>query len=230
MNDPNLAMLKLAIGRLGPLVRELVFVGGSTTGLYITDKAAADVRPTDDVDTIVEATTYAQYQRFSERLRAQGFAIDTREGAPLCRWINGETVLDVMPLDEATLGFTNIWYREGQENSVEYALSEASTIRILTPAYFCATKLEAYKGRGNNDYFGSHDLEDVITVVDGREALVDEIRLSPVTVRQYLTAFVIDLLNTQKFIDALPGHLLPDEANQSRVSIVMERLSNISEL
>jgi hypothetical protein len=50
------------------------------------DSAAADVRPTFDVDAIAEITSYAEYDKFSERLKKLGFQEDTREGAPLCRW------------------------------------------------------------------------------------------------------------------------------------------------
>jgi len=82
---------------LEPLLGELVFVGGSTTALLITDKAAADVRPTYDVDAIAEITSYAAYTEFSERLRKLGFTEDTSEGAPICRWRQKKTILDVMP-------------------------------------------------------------------------------------------------------------------------------------
>jgi hypothetical protein len=51
--------------------------------LLITDSAAADVRPTFDVDAIAEIISYAEYAEFSERLRKLGFQEDAREGAPL---------------------------------------------------------------------------------------------------------------------------------------------------
>jgi hypothetical protein len=47
--------------RLKPLLPEIVFVGGCTTGVLITDPAAAPVRATDDVDVIVEIASYAAY-------------------------------------------------------------------------------------------------------------------------------------------------------------------------
>ena len=71
---------------LRPLLGELVFVGGTVTGLLITDKAAADPRPTPDVDAIAGIASYAEYAAFGDRLRALGFSEDTSEGAPLCRW------------------------------------------------------------------------------------------------------------------------------------------------
>lgn len=92
MANHNLDLLAEAARLLKPLLGELVFVGGCTTALLITDKAAADVRPTYDVDAIAEITSYAAYADFSERLRKIGFAEDTTEGAPICRWLQKETI------------------------------------------------------------------------------------------------------------------------------------------
>ena len=97
MANPNLQPLTDAAKLLTPILGELVFVGGCATALLITDKAAADVRPTFDVDAIAEITSYAGYTEFSERLRMLGFQVDTSEGAPLCRWRQKTTTLDVMP-------------------------------------------------------------------------------------------------------------------------------------
>jgi len=110
MANPNLQLLTDAAKLLEPILGELVFVGGCATALLITDKAAAEVRPTFDVDAIAEITSYAEYTEFSDRLRKLGFEEDTREGAPLCRWQQKTTTLDVMPLDEGPVfpvfGFT----------------------------------------------------------------------------------------------------------------------------
>jgi hypothetical protein len=129
---------------LEPLLGELVFVGGCATALLITDKAAADVRPTFDVDAIAEITSYAEYNDFSEKLRKLGFQEDTSEGAPLCRWRQKTTTLDVMPLDAKILGFSNSWYEPAMIHSEERELEEGLTIRLVAPVYFCASKLEAF--------------------------------------------------------------------------------------
>jgi hypothetical protein len=71
---------------LTPVLEELVFVGGCTTGLFLTDPAAGGVRPTKDVDAIVDVASYGAYASLAERLRGLGLAEDTRPGAPLCRW------------------------------------------------------------------------------------------------------------------------------------------------
>jgi hypothetical protein len=115
MANPNFRLLVDAAKLLKPILGELVFVGGCTTALLITDKAAADVRPTYDVDAIAEITSYVGYAEFSERLKALGFREDTGEGAPLCRWCQQTTTLDVVPLDGRILGFKNSWYEPAIE-------------------------------------------------------------------------------------------------------------------
>src|SRR5580692_691678 len=186
MANPNLQLLTDAAKLLGPVLGELVFVGGCATALLITDNAAADVRPTFDIDAIAEITSYAAYTEFSERLRKLGFQEDTSKGAPICRWWQKTTILDVMPLDAKILGFSNTWYEPAMIHSEERELDKGLKIRLVAPAYFCASKLEAFAGRGRKDFAGSRDLEDLIAVVDGRVELVGEIRAAESNVRSYL--------------------------------------------
>src|SRR5258708_35011472 len=100
------------------MLGDLVFVGGSVTGLLVTDEGASDPRATRDVDAIALINSYAAYARFGDRLRSLGFAEDTSEGAPLCRWVHQQVVLDLMPLNEDILGFSNRWYRAAIESAV----------------------------------------------------------------------------------------------------------------
>jgi hypothetical protein len=194
MRDPNLEQLIAAAEVLRPLLPELVFVGGCITGLLITDEAAGEPRGTIDVDAIAEITSYAQYAEFAVRLRVIGFKEDTSRGAPLCRWIQGRTILDVMPLDERILGFSNRWYKAAMELSVTKRLLRDLEIRVITAPYFIATKLEAFKGRGGGDFLGSHDLEDIVSVRDGREALLSEVRSAPPDLRLFMSHEIGKLL------------------------------------
>jgi hypothetical protein len=230
MSKHNLELLAEAARLLKPLLGELVFVGGSTTGLLITDKAAAEVRPTYDVDAIAEISSYAAYADFSERLRRCGFTEDTGEGSPVCRWRQKKTILDVMPLDPKILGFSNLWYKPALDSAVVHELEPDLRVRVVTAVYFSATKLEAFAGRGKNDYQSSHDLEDLMAVVDGRAELVEEICAGAENVRAYTAAEIRKLLGIRQFLDALPGYLLPDQASQARVSILLERLKKIAAL
>jgi hypothetical protein len=227
MANPNLELLTDAAKLLAPLLGELVFVGGCATALLITDKAAADVRPTFDVDAIAEITSYAEYDKFSERLKKLGFQEDTREGAPLCRWLQKTTTLDVMPLDARILGFSNSWYRPAMDHAEERELEKGLKIRLVAPVYFCASKLEAFAGRGNRDYAGSRDLEDLIAVIDGRSELAEEIRMAAGDVRSYIAKESKQLISISAFMDALPGHVPPDAASQERVGTIISRLEKI---
>ena len=198
---------------------ELVFGGGSTTALLITDKAAADVRPTYDVDAVAESTSYAAYIDFSEQLRKLGFTEDTSEGA-ICRGRQKKTILDVMPIDEKILGLSNRWYKPAMDTAQAHELEPALRVRVVTGVFFVATKLEAFGGRGKNDYLQSHDLEDLIAVVDGRAELVEEIKAGPQNARTYIASEIKKLLAIGSFVAALPGYLLPDAAGQARISTV----------
>jgi hypothetical protein len=218
MARTHVALLELAATILEPLLPEIVFVGGCATALLITDPAAAPARVTYDVDVIAEIVSYPDYVAFSERLRALGLEEDTREGAPVCRWRRGEFTLDVMPLDAAILGFSNRWYPDVLRDADELMLPSGMLLRVISSPLFLATKIEAFNGRGEMDYFASRDLEDIVTVVDGRPSLANEVKRSSDDVRAYVAQAIGALLREQRFLDAPPGYLLPDPANQARLS------------
>src|SRR5580692_10908464 len=228
MPNSNLEQLIATAGLLRPILGELVFVGGAVTSLLVTDEGAGLPRTTLDVDAIAEITSYAEYTAFGERLRALGFSEDTSEGAPLCRWIHSGTILDVMPLDEKILGFSNRWYRAAMQAATTHQLVRDLDIRVVTAPYFLATKIEAFKGRGRRDFWASHDLEDLIFVIDGRSTIVEEAQTEEPLLREYLHAESTGLLATPEFIDALPGYLLPDAASQARIGTVLQRLKAVA--
>ena len=132
MSNPSLKQLIAAARLLQPLLEELVFIGGAVTGLLLTDEAAGDPRPTLDVDAIADITSYARYAAFGGKLRALGFSEDTTKGAPTCRWVHQATILDVMPLDERILGFSNRWYREAMQSATRRLLADHLEIRLVT--------------------------------------------------------------------------------------------------
>ena len=230
MPSPNLQLLTDAARQLKPLLGELVFVGGCATALLVTDSAAADVRPTYDVHVIADIASYTDYLAFSGKLAKLGFTEDHSEGAPVCRWRQNQTILDVMPISEKILGFSNRWYRPAMDSAQPLDLENGLRIRLVTSVYFCATKLVAFRGRGKGDFFSSHDLEDLIAVVDGRSELVGEVRTAPPDVRAFIASEIKDLLDAQAFVDALPGYLLPDSASQGRLPGLMERLHSLATL
>lgn len=107
MPSTNIVMLQTVANGLGELKDEMVFVGGAVAELYADNPAASEMRPTLDVDCVIEIRSRLQFARSEENLRSSGFKNDTSEGAPICRWIYKDIKVDVMPTDSAVLGFSN---------------------------------------------------------------------------------------------------------------------------
>lgn len=205
----NLEMLALAARGLGPLQDEVVFVGGATIELYLAGQPALKIRATDDVDCVVEVATRADYYKLEEKLRARGFRHPLDAKAPICRWEYQGILVDVMPIEGAVLGFTNRWYPEGFAHSVSVRLPDGQEIRIFSLPYLVASKLEAFEDRGRNDFMGSSDMEDVVTILDGAADFSGQILGAPQSVRSYLQDRFRGLLADERFLDGLEGHLPP---------------------
>lgn len=230
-NDPNIVLLELVADRLGERLRdELVFVGGAVAGLLITDPALPAIRPTEDVDLIVHAAVLADYHRVEQGMRERGFVQDMTPAAPICRWHIGNLTVDVMPTLEKILGFANRWYPLALQTAQPATLPSGIAIRLVTAPVFIATKLEAFAGRGKNDYLFSHDLGDLVSVIDGRELLLDECVAAPQELRAYLRERFATLLSSQAFVESLPGHLPSDAASQERAPELEDKLRQLARL
>jgi len=228
LQSPNLEIIEIAVHALGPLCDELVFLGGCATALLITDSAAPPVRVTRDVDTLAEVGTAAEYRELENRLRQLGFEVDSSKGAPICRWVGHGILLDVMPTDERILGFGNIWYESAIKSATPYDLQSGATIRLIDPVHFLATKLEAFAGRGENDFVMSHDLEDVVCVLDGRPELEDEIAYSAQEIKDYVCNRLRAFMDDPLFLEALPGHLPGDAGSQARLPVLIAKLERLA--
>jgi predicted nucleotidyltransferase len=208
------------------LRKRLVFVGGCTTALFITDEIVLEsVRATDDVDLIVDLVGHAQWAQLQDQLRQKGFT-ESPEDDVICRMRLGDLKVDFMPDDESILGFSNRWYGKGIETAITCSLTDKLNIRRLTPELFVATKLEAYLGRGNNDLLGSRDVEDILLLVDGREELVAEIQGADDDVRRSIAEQFKALLNHDDLDHCLEGNI---KGPEGRVDIVRERFVAISQ-
>lgn len=229
VQNPNLEILTLAVDKLGDLADEMVFLGGCAAGLLITDSAAPPLRVTRDVDAIVQVASLADYYLLSEKLRAQGFSEDTSEGAPICRWVAEKVILDVMPTDTQILGFGNKWYAPAIDNAELVQLPSGKQIQMVSVPYFLITKLEAFVGRGGGDYLASHDIEDIIAVLDGRPEIVNEVKQAePELVKELAERFQA-LLQDGRFVDAVSGHMPTDETSQARVPIILKTIKELAE-
>lgn len=226
--DPNLEMLEVMAHKLGHLTERLVFVGGATTGLFITDPLLPPVRVTRDVDVITEVSSQLDYHQLENALRSLGFTPDMRQDAPICRWRTGDLILDLMPTDEAILGFANRWYTDALATATTILLPSGQPIRTLTPPHFLGTKFEAFHGRGQGDYWASHDMEDIVCVIDGRAEIVAEVAASAASLRQYLQAEFAILHADPMFAEAVSGFLPGDAISQTRAPHILHRIASLA--
>ncbi len=225
----DLATLTKVSRKLEKLQVEFAFVGGAILGFLLDNPSLVRLRPTDDVDAIANVVTFLQYATLEKQLRKLGFNHDTSEHAPICRWIYHGTKVDVMPVKDHTGTMNNEWFEHAIKTASQKTVGKLS-LQTISATCFVATKLTAFSDRGKNDYFGSHDLEDIITVVNGRESLKAELDKEEGRLRHYVSTRFRELLGQHGFTDALPGHLEPDAASQQRLSLVLQRLTEIAAL
>ena len=76
----------------------------------------------------------------------------------------------------------------------------------------------------------SHDIEDIVAVLDGRPEILDEIAIADTVLVRELANRFQELLKEQKFLDAISGHMPTDETSQARVSGIIGTINRISEL
>ena len=148
MPNTNVEMLQIVANGLGELKNEVVFVGGTVAELYADDPAASDIRPTKDIDCVIELKSRMEHARLEENLRTKGFVHDTSKDATICRMIYQDIKVDVMPTDEKILEFSNKWYEEGIENRITKILPNDTEVFVFPVEYYLAAKFEAHKGRG----------------------------------------------------------------------------------
>lgn len=171
--------LETAAAVLGPVLDEVVFVGGATIHLWITDPAAPPVRATEDVDVVCELATQVEYYRLGARLRERG--LQEAVGEPvLCRWRSAEP----------------------------RARPRRHADRPQDPL-LVATKLCAWEGRGAGDLLGSLDIHDVLTLFDGRPELTEEIQASEPPVRRFIETEIAALRAESYFDYAVDGATAP---------------------
>lgn len=227
MPNSNITMLQTVANGLGELKEDMVFVGGSVAELYANNPAASDIRPTLDVDCVIELSSRTAHAKLEERLREKKFANDTSQGAPICRWIYKDILVDVMPTDSNVLGFTNIWYNEGVDNKITKTLPNGTEVFVFPPEYYLATKFEAHKGRGGNDLRQSHDFEDIIYIFNNCSDLLDNISNANTSVKAYLKEECQNLLNNNGLTEGIES-ALPYGSGEESTEMIMELIQNIA--
>lgn len=217
-HQTNLVRIKAVNKALETLKEKVVFVGGATISLY-ADREIFEVRPTDDVDVIIEILSYSDRQRLEEKLREIGFTHDVESGV-ICRFkING-IIVDIMPTDDSSIGFKNKWYPEGFKKAINFEIEEDNIAKILSPEYFIATKMEAFKSRGNNDGRTSRDFEDIVFTLENRNSIWNELSNSDIEVKEYLKKEFNEFLTNPHIEEWIDSHV--ERASPPATNYILE--------
>jgi hypothetical protein len=73
----------------------------------------------------------------------------------------------------------------------------------------------------------SHDLEDIVALIDGRPEITQDVLKASEALRHYLAIEFISLMRNDQFLQALPGHLNYSQESESRKKIVESRIQAI---
>ena len=222
----NLALVAQVAEGLKELREKMVFIGGAVISLYTDDPAADEIRPTTDIDMTINLANYAEWAKMQERLAELNFYPDP-EGQSICSYKFEKSAIDIMPADDSSIGVSNKWYKPGFKYLQQIELPEGISINILPAPYFLATKLEAFKDRGGNDFYGSHDFEDIIYLLDNRTTIVEEILAADEDVRQYIKQELILIKNHPQAGEILAIHIHP-LVREDRLPIMMEKMNELT--
>lgn len=199
--NPNLEILERTAEALASILPEVVFVGGTLTGLLIDDPGAQPARVTRDVDVVAQLAGSSGYLWAEKVMKDLGFHPDRSEGAPTCRWVKADLVVDLMGIEESFFGGSNPWYAAGFAGRRPYRLPVSGLeIAILPAPVFLLTKWEAFKGRGQGRFSESHDIEDLLAVMDGCRDLGAEAEAADIQIRRGLQAMAQELLGSDDFV------------------------------
>ena len=202
-------LLREVVRDLREYQSRMVFTGGLVLVLYLERKPAFRIRPTDDADAVVACMNHREYVALQTELGRIGVRhLEGDSDAPMCRMRTASGhLLDLMPWDPMVLGFGNRWFRQGYENAISRSIGDGLDIRIFTPPLYAAAKAEAFRDRGKDDPWSSHDLEDFLTLVACRPSLPSEILKVDDELQGYLRTFAAELLNLPRFDEMVSGHV-----------------------
>lgn len=113
------------------------------------------------------------------------------------------------------LGFQNLWTMQARDQEVQ----------VLSAPCYLATKFEAFNNRGN-DYRSSHDIEDIIYILDNRINIVQEIGEDSSLIIEFLKEQFMLLIRKGFLSETLLAHIHPLLLEQ-RMPIVETKIEQI---
>lgn len=204
IRNEHIDLITEVVDGLGDLNKQVVYVGGAVVSLYVTDQAAPDVRPTDDVDIILEIASVGKLEALRKDLRKKGFT-QSSDDEVLCRFRYNGIKIDVMATEEVGWAPANPWFKPGFEK-LQTRTVNGFTIRILSLPYYLASKIVAFRSRAK-DPRTSHDLEDVVYVLDNIGDITNQLLSAPDDVKTYLQKEFNEMLQDESVREAIMANL-----------------------
>ena len=219
----NIAVVAEVAKALKDIKEAMVFVGGAVVSLYTDDPAADEIRPTQDVDMTLNIVNLSHWEQVQEQLGVLGFYPDPF-GHALCSYKYKDIPVDIMATEDGPLGPTNHWYKIGFKN-LWTAKAKDQEIKILSAPCYLATKIEAFNDRGS-DYRTSHDIEDVIYILDNRTTIVEEIAQDDPRIANFIQEQLLEIRKKGIMQEVLTSHIHPLMLAE-RMPFVEEKISEI---
>lgn len=219
----NIGIVAEVAEALGELKKDIVFVGGAIVSLYTDDPAADEIRPTKDIDMTLNIVNLNHWQQINEKLASLGFHPDPY-GHAICSFKYKDIPVDIMAAEDGPLGSANRWYKIGFKN-LWTAMAKQQEIQLLTAPCYLATKFEAFNDRGS-DYRTSHDIEDIINIIDNRIGIVDEISKAEVDISNFIRQQFNEIIQQEMLKEVLISHIHPIMLEE-RMSIVEDKIIKI---
>ena len=219
----NIAVVAEVAEALQHLKQDMVFVGGAVVSLYTDDPAADEIRPTQDIDMTLNIVNLSHWEKVQTQLGALGFHPDPF-GHAICSYKYKDIPVDIMATEDGPLGPANRWYKIGFEN-LWTAKAKEQDIKILSASCYLATKFEAFNNRGT-DYRTSHDIEDIVYVLDNRIGIVEEIANDDSRIANFIKEQLQIITNKGMMQELLMARIHPLMLDE-RLPIVEEKITQI---
>ncbi len=211
---------------LGDLNEQVVYVGGEVAGLYVDDPAVPEIRPTKDVDIVVEVASLFQLEELRQKLAARGIH-PARDEKVICRFTYRNTLLNIMGTREIGWAPANPWFQEGFKHAQIHSL-DSIKIKIMPLAYYLAAKFAAFRNRGNDPRF-SHDFEDIVYILDNRTTFLPILE-SDEDVKSFLVSEFKSIFVSETLQEAILAHLEPPTQTKRYEKLVRKLQKIIGDL
>ncbi|RYM35946.1 hypothetical protein ERX46_02830 [Brumimicrobium glaciale] len=223
----NTQINRIAIQRVSKLFKdypkEIMFVGGSVVSEYIDDPSALDIRPTADIDIVIQLLSLSELETIREYLAKRDVYAD-QESSVICRFKYEDIKIDVMSTKNVGWAPGNEWYEKGLKQAITKSI-EGIEIKLLPVEFFIASKISAYKDRGEDPRYDK-DFNDIIYILDYRSTIIEDIKHADEKVIEYIIPF-LKILVKKELTEAVKPQIMEVDFSVERAIKIQNSLSEL---